>query len=169
MNANYKEILQWIRDAVPAAIQLEPVEDIEEWNKLDDATQLAHTIIRKAGDLLNPTISSCDEELLLVLQELHRIAPEQGWHSESNSGVKMLTDPGYLAATSGCTEVRVEVEKCSLSKRTRYKWTVVTIGPGDYAHDAPPPSVDEVFSSSNPLAIARRAAAEDYLATIQYA
>ena len=102
-----------------------------------------------------------------MLLELQRIAPEQGWSWEPS--MANMLDPGYLSANSGCTEIHVEVRDCTLSKRIRYEWTVVTIGPCGFAHDDPAPDVDEVFASTSALSVARRAAAEDYTATIQYA
>lgn len=160
MHAKYKEILEWVRDEVPELLGLD---EVEEDTDPDSNLGRACAMFGKASLLLDPQPPQCEEALLPVLVELNRIAPEQNWIPEWNDGKQ------YLAASSGATEVHVEVGDCSLSKRIRHTWTVVTIGPCDYAHDSPPPSVDEVFTSGNPLAIARRAASEDYSTTIHYA
>ena len=163
MNAKFKGILEWVVNDLPALVDLDDVDEREdEGTSLWDACQ----IYSKASMLLDPQPSPCEDELLPVLIELNRIAPEQGWGWEPEG---LAAEPGHLSASSGCTEVRVEVKDCALSKRCRYEWTVWTIGPCSCAHDGPPPSVDEVFSSTSALEVARKAAACDYTTTIQYA
>lgn len=165
MNARFKEILEWVRDEIPELLGLD---DLDEDTDPDTSLGIACQMFSKASLLLSPQPSAYPAEFEPVMVELNRIAPEQGWNWEPDHD-DPLGSPGYLAASSGGTEVHVEVKACSLSKRVRYEWTVITIGPCGGAHDDPPPSVDEAFTSTSALDVARRAAIEDYTLTTTYA
>ena len=164
MKTDARKLLEFLAHELPALIDFSDKIEMEDarGTSLGDAFKLS----QEASWLLDAGARPCSPEMLPVLEELCRIAPEQRWEWEAEAhGV-----PEHLSAASGATEIYVEVGDCSLSKRIRYKWTVVTLGPCEgTGPEDPAPSVDEVFSSHSALEIARRAAAEDYTANIHYA